>query len=66
MPHAHAPPPHPRAILHLLAPPPNPAPRSARLEYLRETFQIKEADYLAFDAVREVQGWVVAGGCRLV
>ena len=23
----------------------------ARLEYLRETFQIKEADYLAFDAV---------------
>ncbi|GLC50207.1 hypothetical protein PLESTB_000354200 [Pleodorina starrii] len=25
----------------------------ARLEYLRETFQIKEADYLAFDAVRQ-------------
>lgn len=28
------------------------APR-ARLEYLRETFQIKESDYLAFDAVRQ-------------
>ena len=25
----------------------------ARLEYLRETFQIKEADFLAFDAVRQ-------------
>jgi DNA excision repair protein ERCC-2 len=25
----------------------------ARLEYLRETFQIKESDYLAFDAVRQ-------------
>jgi DNA excision repair protein ERCC-2 len=25
----------------------------ARLEYLRETFQIKETDYLAFDAVRQ-------------
>ncbi|KAI3435701.1 hypothetical protein D9Q98_001759 [Chlorella vulgaris] len=25
----------------------------ARLEYLRETFQIKENDYLAFDAVRQ-------------
>lgn len=25
----------------------------ARLEYLRETFQIREADYLAFDAVRQ-------------
>lgn len=24
----------------------------ARLEYLRETFQIKENDFLAFDAVR--------------
>ena len=31
---------------------------SARLEYLRETFQIREADYLAFDAV----GWVFLGG----
>jgi Helicase C-terminal domain len=25
----------------------------ARLEYLRETFQIKESDFLAFDAVRQ-------------
>jgi DNA excision repair protein ERCC-2 len=25
----------------------------ARLEYLRETFQIKENDYLAFDAIRQ-------------
>lgn len=25
----------------------------ARLEYLRETFQIKESDYLSFDAVRQ-------------
>ncbi len=25
----------------------------ARLEYLAETFQIKENDYLAFDAVRQ-------------
>lgn len=25
----------------------------ARLEYLQETFQIKEADFLAFDAVRQ-------------
>ena len=38
------------------APPPRrpatpPFARSARLEYLRETFQIKESDYLAFDAV---------------
>ena len=28
-------------------------PSRARLEYLRETFQIKESDYLAFDAVRQ-------------
>ena len=28
-------------------------PGRARLEYLRETFQIKESDYLAFDAVRQ-------------
>lgn len=27
--------------------------RRARLEYLRETFQIRENDYLAFDAVRQ-------------
>lgn len=27
--------------------------RRARLEYLAETFQIKESDYLAFDAVRQ-------------
>ncbi len=27
--------------------------RRARLEYLRETFQIKESDFLAFDAVRQ-------------
>lgn len=26
----------------------------ARLDYLRETFQIKESDYLAFDAIRQV------------
>ena len=25
----------------------------ARLEYLRDTFQIREADFLAFDAVRQ-------------
>jgi len=25
----------------------------ARLEYLRETFQVKESDYLAFDAIRQ-------------
>lgn len=25
----------------------------ARLEYLRESFQIKESDFLAFDAVRQ-------------
>ncbi len=29
----------------------------ARLEYLRAAFQIKENDYLAFDAIR----WVVVG-----
>lgn len=28
----------------------------ARLDYLRETFQIKESDYLAFDAIRQVWG----------
>lgn len=28
-------------------------PPSARLEYLRETFQLNENDYLAFDAVRQ-------------
>jgi hypothetical protein len=28
----------------------------ARLDYLRETFQIKESDYLAFDAIRQVGG----------
>lgn len=28
-------------------------PCRARLEYLRETFQIKESDFLAFDAVRQ-------------
>ena len=28
-------------------------PSRARLEYLRETFQIKESDFLAFDAVRQ-------------
>jgi DNA excision repair protein ERCC-2 len=27
----------------------------ARLDYLRETFQIKESDYLAFDAIRQVR-----------
>ena len=30
-----------------------PALCRARLEYLRETFQIKESDFLAFDAVRQ-------------
>ena len=25
----------------------------ARLEYLKDTFQIKESDFLAFDAVRQ-------------
>lgn len=35
------------------APPAASCPRRARLEYLRETFQIRENDYLAFDAVRQ-------------
>jgi DNA excision repair protein ERCC-2 len=37
----------------------------ARLDYLRETFQIKESDYLAFDAIRQVCACVcvcVGGG----
>lgn len=35
----------------------------ARLEYLRETFQIREADFLAFDAIRQVgrPAWLPPG-----
>lgn len=37
----------------IATPPPSIRLSSARLEYLRETFQLNENDYLAFDAVRQ-------------